>query len=335
MRLNKNIKIFLNYIIGPVLFAWFAWALYQQVRHQPHLEASWDHIRSSWGSSRIIYFVLAVLLMLANWSIEAAKWRMAVKDIHRFSFLESFKAVLSGVSFSVVMPNRVGEYLGRMMYMPEGKRLKVVTVAIVCGFSQLLITLVAGTAGVFLLKNELIAAGFLNTITFYWCSAILLGGSLILTTLYFNVSLLQKLWEQAFRQRKWYYLIEVVRGFGVQRLAYLLGLSFARYLVFVVQYILVFSLFDVNVSPLILFWVMSLVFLSLALIPTIALAEIGLRGTITLNVVGLFTENSLGIVLTTVVVWIVNLMIPALVGTVLMLQVRMFRRSAKELNKLP
>jgi hypothetical protein len=215
-----------------------------------------------------------------------------------------------------------------MMYLPEGKRLKVVSIAIVCGVSQLLVTVIAGTVGLIYLKSELISSGFFNLITYQWLTFILIGVSIILTIFYFNVGVLERIGDHVLKKRSWYYLVEVIRSFSVQRLTYLLGLSFARYLVFVIQYMLVFSLFGVNVSPLTLLWVMSLVFLSLAVIPTIALAEIGFRGEIMLKLIGLFSGNSLGIVLASVTVWIINLILPALAGTLFMLQIRMFQTRA-------
>jgi hypothetical protein len=333
MQLNKNIKIFLNFIVGPLLFIWLSYGLYRQVSQQPHLSASWEHLKASWGSRKIIILTITVLLMLVNWGLEAMKWKNAVKDVHRFSFLQAFRAVLSGVSVSVVMPNRVGEYFGRIMYMPEGKRLRVVSVAMVCGLSQLLITFIAGLAGLIALRTELLRADFFNEIAYGWMVGILSAVGFVLTVFYFNVGFFQKLTESRFRKFSWFYLVEVLHEFSMQRLGYLLGLSFARYIVFVLQYILVFSLFDVNVSPVILLWIMTLVFLSLAVIPTITLAEIGWRGELTLKLVGLFSTNSLGIVLATVVVWVINLILPALAGTVLMLRVKLFGTQALNREK--
>ena len=79
MRLNKNIKIFLNYFLGPLLFLWLSFSIYQQIQNQSHLEASWLHIKQSFQSPKIIYLLLTVLLMLFNWGLEAAKWRLAVR----------------------------------------------------------------------------------------------------------------------------------------------------------------------------------------------------------------------------------------------------------------
>src|SRR5206468_3685838 len=97
------------------------------------------------------------LLMPLNWGLEAAKWQCSVRSIYPVSLMQSFKAVLSGISFSVTMPNRVGEYLGRMIYLPEGSRLRTISVTLVASFAQLLVTLVAGTAGLFFIKEALLA----------------------------------------------------------------------------------------------------------------------------------------------------------------------------------
>jgi hypothetical protein len=326
MRLNKNIKNFLNYFLGPLLFIWLSFSIFQQLKNQSHLEVSWLHIRESFQSLKVVYLLITMLLMVANWGLEAAKWRIAVEPVHRVSWLQSFKAILSGVSFSVTMPNRVGEYLGRMLYMPEGKRLKIISLTVVCSISQLLVTLLTGTAGLFILKAPILASGLISLVAFQFIAFGLLFLLVILTLFYFNLATMEKWLEQGVKMRSWLYLVSAIREFSVQRLGQLLLLSCIRYGVFVAQYILLFRLFEVNISVVNGFWVMSLVFLALAIIPSIALVEVGLRGQISLQVVGLFAANNLGILLTSVTIWCVNLIIPALIGSVLILSLRLFKR---------
>jgi uncharacterized membrane protein YbhN (UPF0104 family) len=331
MRLNKNIKIFLNYFLGPLLFIWLSFSIYQQIRNQSHLEASWLHIKQSFQSSQVLYLLFTFLLMFVNWGLEAAKWRLAVQSVHKVSFLQAFKATLSGVAFSVTIPNRVGEYLGRMLYMPEGKRLKIISLTVICGISQLLVTLFAGTLGLLVLKDHLIEAGIISRVAYQFIAFGLLSFILILTLLYFNLSALEKWLERRLRMRSWLYLVQSVRSFDMQRLGRLLLLSGIRYGVFITQYILLFRLFEVNVSVVVGFWVMSLVFLALAVIPTIALIEVGLRGQISLQLIGLFAANNLGILLTSITIWGINLIIPALAGSLLILGLRLFnRRNGRE-----
>ncbi len=327
MRLNKNIKLFINYFLGPLLFLWLCYSIYQQLTAQSHLQQSWRHIQGSLNSPRISYLIAAVLLMVVNWGLEAAKWSLSVKDVFPLSFLQSFKAVLSGVSISVTTPNRIGEYIGRMMYMPEGKRLQVIAVTLVGSISQLLVTLAAGTFGLLFLQDELIAAKLINPVFFnpLWvgCGLVVL----ILTLFYFNLAPIEKWLETVPKYKSWSYFTQAVQGFGTKRLLYLLLLSFARYCTFVVQYVFLFRLFRVEIEATTLFWLMSLVFLALAIIPTLAVVvEFGVRSEVSLLVIGLFTVNSLGIVLTSATIWFINLIIPALIGSLLILSIKVFKR---------
>ena len=152
MRISKNIKIFINYFLGPLLFVWLSWSIYTQIQRQPNLEEAWYTIRQSVNSSLAWNLVAVILLMIVNWSFEAIKWKISVKDIQQVSFFKALKAVLSGVSFSVSTPNRVGEYLGRVLYMDDGNRLKTISITIVGSISQLIITLLMGAIGLIVLK---------------------------------------------------------------------------------------------------------------------------------------------------------------------------------------
>ena len=106
MQLNKNIKIFINYFLGPLLFVWLAFSIYHQISKQSQLEASWILIKSSFQSYKIFFLFGAVLLIPVNWGLEALKWKTAIKSTYPISFINAFKAVLSGISISVTMPNR-------------------------------------------------------------------------------------------------------------------------------------------------------------------------------------------------------------------------------------
>ena len=107
---------------------------------------------------------------------------------------------------------------------------------------------------------------------------------------------------------------------------HLLLISFLRYLVFAVQYMLMFHLFGVYVPIEIIFCVMSVVFLTMAVIPSIALLEVGLRGEISILLMGIFSANTLGISFTSVTVWLMNLVFPAVIGSLLILNLRVFRK---------
>ncbi len=264
--------------------------------------------------------------MFVNWGLEARKWQISVASISRISFIQAFKAILSGVSFSVTTPNRMGEYLGRMLYMPEGSRLKSISVTLVGSLSQLIITFYSGIAGLIILNKQLVGQGILNEVAYRFGLSALCVITIVLTVVYLWVKIIENAFEKWLKNSRYLYLIESLRSFNVQLLLNLLLLSFLRYLVFIVQYFLLFSLFDV-VLPLPVVWsVVSVLFLAMAVIPTIALAEVGLRGEISIQLMALFTTNTLGVGIASVTIWLINLVLPAMVGSVLFLSIKVFKR---------
>ncbi len=248
MQLNKNIKIFLNYFFGPLLFIWLAFSIGNQVLRQPHLESSWVHIKESFQSIKFLNLLIVVLMTIVNWSIEAKKWQLSVASIYKISFVKAFKAVLCGVAFSVTMPNRIGEYFGRILYMPDGNRLKSISVTLVGSISQLYITILSGILGMIFLKNQLIQNGLISEILYRFILAGFCGVLMFLTVIYFKISVIEKFAEKMMKGSRYLYLIESLRTFNVQLLLHILLLSFLRYLVFLLQYFLMFSLFSVDES---------------------------------------------------------------------------------------
>ena len=326
MLRNKSIKILINYFFGPLLFLWLCYSIYAQIRHQQHLQESWQQIKASVTSHKIFLLIAVILLMLMNWSVEAAKWKVSVSVIHPITFRRAFRAVLSGISFSVSMPNRMGEYAGRILYLPEGSRLKAVPVTLIGSISQLLITLISGVAGLLVLKNYFLQAGLTTNI---WYQVVLFGtasAAFILTVFYFGIAAWLPPLQRWLRNSRHYYLIGSLQVFDASLLLRLLSLSFARYIIFSLQYVLLFSFFEVRVAAHLLWSATSVLFLAMAVIPTIALAELGLRGQVSLQLLGMFTANSLGILLTSVTVWAINLIVPALAGSILILTFNVFRR---------
>jgi len=185
MKLHRNIKIFINYFLGPLLFLWLSWSIYREIKNQPDLKKAWQHIQASLHSVLLWNLAAVILLMIINWSLEAIKWKLSIRKIQQVSFGKALKAIFSGVSFSVSTPNRIGEYFGRILYMNEGNRLKTISLTIVSNISQLIVTLFAGALGLIVLFRDIEAGHFVSAI---WIRVILYGVItvfVILTLFYF------------------------------------------------------------------------------------------------------------------------------------------------------
>lgn len=322
MKLHRNIKIFINYFLGPLLFIWLSWSIYRQIVRQPDLAQAWDGIKQSFNSAAAWNLVIAFLLVFINWAVEAVKWRISIAGVQQVSFFRAFKAVLSGVSFSVSTPNRIGEYLGRVLYMDEGNRLKTISLTIVGSISQLLITLLMGLAGWIVIRPDIVDRGLISSM---WANMILWGiivVILVLTLFYFRLPLLVKWFDKIPAARRFMYLVNVLQEFNATILLKLLSLSGLRFGIFIIQYFLLFRLFGVELTLAETLWTVSVSFLVMAVIPTITLLELVQRGKVVATIVGIYSANELGMNLATASIWFMNLVLPAIIGSLLILRLR-------------
>lgn len=270
-----------------------------------------------------------MLLMLFNWGIEALKWKILVKHIENISFSTAFKGILAGVSLAINTPNRVGEYFGRIIYLKEGNRLRAISLTIVGSISQLIITVIFGTFGLIFLRQFL--SGTTNNLiglSLLWIDIIIYGSigvSVLLVLIYFRLSFLIRLVEKIPFVTKYVYFIQKLEDFEWKELSTILILSLFRYSVFIIQYVLLLQVFDVNIGLWQSCWLTFVMFLVMAVVPTIALAELGLRGQVSLLLYGILSTNTLGIVLTASGIWLINLVVPALAGSLFILSIKLFR----------
>lgn len=271
-----------------------------------------------------------VALMPVNWGIEARKWQLALRPIGGIAYPNALKAIFTGTTMASFTPNRMGEYLGRILYVRSGHRIESISLTIVCSIAQLLITLVSGLAGLLYLRASLIqhVSGMHADIGF-WLNA-LLGLVLLLlvslTIIYFRLSWLLRILSKIPRLAKYQAYLKVLENFDATILLRILFLSFGRYLVFIAQYGLIFPVFGVLLSVGQLWGSVSVVFLVMAIIPTFTfLTELGLRWETSIQVLELFSTNTIGIFASSFGIWLVNLIVPALIGSLLMLSIKLFK----------
>jgi hypothetical protein len=83
-------------------------------------------------------------------------------------------------------------------------------------------------------------------------------------------------------------------------------------------YILLHSfLIHIHILPALLS--VFLIFWLMAIIPTIALAEIPVRTEMSYRILQVFTSNALGVMSASIFLWLINLIIPALIGGIVLI----------------
>ena len=322
--MNKSIKILLKWFVGPLLAAWLFYSLYQQVKIQPDIDASFALIKALPFGANAWKFWLVILFVFVNWGLEARKWQLLMKTLQPLSFFTAFKSVLCGVTLSLNTPNRIGEYGGRILFVHEGNRLKAITLSIAGGMAQLIITMLMGCLGLTYLLFTMDASGNLMGISVFWIRIFLYGsifGTIIFIFFFFRLGWLIRLLEKLPYADRFLKYINVLETFDAKILLRLLSISFFRYIVFVLQYIFMLQLLQVEQNVWSGLWVITVMFWILAIIPSFAIAELGIRGTIAKTLFS-YSSNTIGILTATFGIWFVNLFIPALIGSLLILGIK-------------
>jgi hypothetical protein len=118
--------------------------------------------------------------------------------------------------------------------------------------------------------------------------------------------------------------IKVLDEFHNKQLIHLLLLSFLRYLVFVLQYMLLLHIMQVEVPPILCFWLMSVFYLVMAMAPTFGFIELPVRISASWFIFK-FTGNELGVGTAALSIWLINLVIPAIIGSLLILSIKILK----------
>ena len=104
-----------------------------------------SEVASSAESMLLIGFI--VLLSFANWMIESYKWKFVISPLTKLPYTDALKSVLIGVFFSLFIPNRAGDFLGRVYSVPNSDKGKLSILTLLASYAQLLATLMFGAVG--------------------------------------------------------------------------------------------------------------------------------------------------------------------------------------------
>jgi hypothetical protein len=281
--------------------------------------------------------IFVFVLMLLNWGLEALKWRYLVSKIENISFLLAFKAVLSGLTVSIFTPNRVGEYFGRVFLLKQSNPLKGILITILGSMAQLVVYVVIGSfCFVYYLSHyqgfDSFFGGYFQSIGF----TALVGLGVVMLAMFLNVNLFIRIGNRLM-PRKWHKVKYYLRTFGLfskRELIIVLAISFLRYCVFTFQYFFLLRLFGLALPTSQVFLGIAVIFFIMTAIPTFALAELGIRSTVALWVLGGILSSSgydasaasLSIVSAASALWVINLGLPALIGGVFVRRLRFFKK---------
>jgi len=328
-----------NYLISAVILLVTWIFIYHRVFHKTDLHEIARIFSDLWVKPGVkVQLCIVLFLVFVNWGIESIKWKYLIRKIENVPFFKSFSSVLSGIAVSTFIPNRVGEFFGRVFVLDKASRIEGILITILGSISQLLITILAGSfsLAIFLPRFLWHIENLTGTLYYGLILTILIMDTLFLS-IYFNISLLYSLRDKIC-VRRWIKLrkfFNVFSYYSFPELFRVITYSFLRYLVFSIQFYILLRMFSVPVPFFDGLIIIAIIFFIMTIIPTIALTELGIRGTVAIYLFGVYFSRihamnesvSIGVLSASTLLWIINLALPALVGSVLLFRLHFFRKN--------
>lgn len=335
---KTNIRKTFNYLIRAVIILITYGFIYRQVFIEKKLQAIPGILDRIMARDNIYLLIILLLaLMLVNWGIESLKWKLLIAKIERISFFRSFMAVMTGVSVSLFTPNRTGDYLGRVFILEKANHVEGILITLIGSFSQIVVTFSAGLFCLLSFLDQYYRVNYpIHGLLFTSLVFIIPVLVFIILLLYFNIGLLSD-FIYRFMPRKWDRFIQYTQVFakyGSRELLSILLLSLLRYLVFSSQFFLLLWIFGAALPLSQGIVLIPVIYLMMALVPSVALIDLGVRGSVSIFVIGLYfskfglghPDTELAILSSSTVLWLVNLIIPAILGTFFVFSLKFFRK---------
>jgi hypothetical protein len=241
-----------------------------------------------------ISFIL--LLSVLNRFFEILKWQNLVSYIQKISLQEATKQVLGALTAGLFTPNGVGEYAGKALFFEKSKTKIIVFLNLICNGIQMILSIVFGTIGLWVLGYGLCVLAIVGISIFFF------------------------LFSFFFRNIK-------IKGYSIEKLIHKtneipkaihqknISLAICRYLVFSHQYYFLFLAFDVDLPYLTLMATIVSVYFLASSLPTFQFLDFAVKGSVAVYFFGILGVNEWIVVFISTLMWFLNVVLPVIIGS--------------------
>ena len=289
------------------------------------LSATYKEFRQIPYAGRWPWLLIVLACMVLNWGLETIKWRLLLRPLILLAFRVSLQSVLVGLATSLFTPNRIGEYVGRVWLTPSGQRWQAAAALLLGSFIQLVLIGLTGAASIWYLLQFDTGVSIL-TQPWHWITLIFLvafGGVAFFhvgTIIHFLKARLPGRWlKKGLRYFLFY------RQYSMAELWQIMTITTMRLSLYALQYFFLLRFFGVDLA-----WQASVAAIftcyfvqsTLPIPPFIALIA---RGEIAILVWNSLSVNELSVLAASYSLWVINVLLPALVGMILVLKMNILK----------
>ena len=273
-------------------------------------------LSESFASAFTLPLATAALLVLPNVALQHAKWRLLLRRAapglrHR----DVARSLFAGFALGLVTPARAGEFGGRAFTLPGNDRAAIAGLTATDKLASMIVTLAAGIgAGAWYIA---ILGSFSTALAAGIAAAAVMAAGIAA-----GVFLLRRRIVFADRDgrvaRVLRRALEAMRSLSRRDLALLLGLSAAFYAVFIAQFVLLLLAFGAGPLPSCVAGAATVMLLK-TVIPPLTFGELGIREGVAVFVLAPLHVAGPAAFNASLILFLINVLLPAAAGTVLLL----------------
>ncbi len=306
---------YLNLAFKALVLLLLSGVLYFELTEKDKLPQIWSAFRQQLAGAHIGWLLIVLILMPLNWMAETQKWQPFLRRFEPINHWKALRAVLAGVAVSLFTPNRIGEYGGRILFVRPENRWKAVIINLVGNFAQFMVLLTAGAAGSVWIMGRFWHLEPLYIQVFALVATI---GLVMMFLVYCNIKAVTPIARKIpvlRRVKRFVKDLRVLEHFSRRELSDILKWATLRYGIYATQYLFLLKFFDIKTSLWDGYAGIAVLFLLQTSIPLPPVTGLVARGSLAVQMWEQVGANEISSLAATFTLWIINLILPALVGT--------------------
>ncbi len=245
--------------------------------------------------------LLIIPLSFLNWFFEILKWQKLTSVLFPIQLKYAAIQCISSHTAGIITPNKIGEYGAKAMFYPKKAKKKIIALTFIRNFYQMLTTFVFGFFSLLFVLPKV------PRLEHNFSAYIFIIVSGILLYLFRNKTPFPK-------------FVKFFKKMPIATHIQVSLFSIIRYLLFSHQFYFLLLFFSVNIDySTALLSIFSMYFIS-SIIPSLAIFDFVIKGSVALWVFELMGVNNLNIVTISFLMWGLNFAIPAIIGSYFILK---------------
>ncbi len=259
-----------------------------------------------------LFIIPIAILSITNIWLESYKWKKLTSNFHKQKDSDSFISILYGISLGIFTPYRLGDYIGRLIHIPKDKIKQGLKTCIYNSFGLLITNIIFGYIGLaFLLSTDKISTQF--QIPNRWIIISLLIAVLTSLFVFLKIDIILNRLSKVIN-RKYFTTKNII----IKSPFRILLINTLKIISFQHQYILLLFAFGLSPNYINTIFAISASYLIISISPGTIIGDLGIRNAAGIMFLGLLGIPTHIILASSMLIWIINLALPALVGNILL-----------------